>query len=168
MKKKNIFALKIALAVILLAATIVGLWYQTFLTIFAWIAIWKISENWQTTLAIVIPVVIGMPLAYAAAWIIHLIFTQELFMDIHSLWGMGWFCMCIYTMAIVVDEDKQQPYIWPWKQMKKLGRIVRKVQVCKIYKSAGNLLADFFKSSVLLRSPAPSQRSANEIPVPIS
>jgi len=35
MKKKNIFALKIALAVILLAATIVGLWYQTFLTIFA-------------------------------------------------------------------------------------------------------------------------------------
>lgn len=130
MKKKIIFALKIALAIILLAATIVGLWYQTFLTIFAWIAIVKIAEHWQTALFITIVAVLSCVGGFGMIWLIHLISTGEFFIDLRSTWSIGFLFACIYAMGIILEEDQRQPYIWLWKQIKKLGHVVRKVQAC--------------------------------------
>jgi|GEM_PF-3328839 len=130
MKKKIIFALTIALALVILVATIVGLWHQTFLTIFAWIAIVKISEHWKEVTLFLITTAISIAGGAVLLYLIHLIFTGEFIIYMDSLWSIGFLFTSIYALGLLIEEDQRAPYIWLWKQMKKLRRIGGTIQVC--------------------------------------
>jgi len=124
MKTMGITLLRLLLVLSILAGLVFLLWHWPFHTILAMIAIVKIYENWEIVVMVVVVSVLSVIGGFAMIWLVHLVCTGQLLIDLHTLWGIGWLFACIYALALIIEEDHRRPYIWLWQKLTTLRKLV--------------------------------------------
>lgn len=88
---------------------------DTLCTLFLWgWATEKLKNHWQEAVAILIVSVLSIIPAFIVFFILKACQVNEL-VQIIAFWGIA-----IYALSVIIDEDRQKPYIWLWNRGRKL------------------------------------------------
>jgi len=120
---KALKVLKFIAAALYLLALAFCLWNWLFQTLIVLFAIIKIKEHWETALAFFITTAASSVGGFVLIWLLHFAFTGEPLINNRSLWGVGWLFTSIYVLGLIIEEDNRAPYIWLWRQCKKIVKV---------------------------------------------
>jgi hypothetical protein len=123
MKTKIIKTLKLIFAISVLTGIIFLLYKWPLETIIGLFALAKIKENWTIVKVVLITTALACIGGVIMLWSIHLIFTGNICIEKDSMWAVGYLFTTIYALALLIEEDQQKPYIWLWRQIKKMKKL---------------------------------------------
>ncbi|MFA7718000.1 MAG: hypothetical protein WC875_04765 [Candidatus Absconditabacterales bacterium] len=124
MKTKIIKTIRLILAISVFSGIIFLLCKWPIETIIGLFAFSQIKEHWKEVKMFLITTAIACTGGAIMVWIIHLIFTGSIYIQPQSMWSIGYLFTTIYALGLLIEEDQQKPYIWLWRQMKKVKRLI--------------------------------------------